>query len=68
MLSIITKAFRAPLLKRVATTYQIAYGFSASSLVVTKSSVPAVIERKPDEVLIKHWWSESGMDNNGFIN
>lgn len=68
MLSIITKAFRAPLLKRVGTTYQIACGFSTSSLVVTKSTAPAIIERKPDEILIKHWWSESGMDNNRFTN
>jgi len=32
--------------------------------VVTKSAVPAVIERKPDEILIKHWWSESAFDLN----
>lgn len=64
MLSIITKAFRAPLLKRVCASYQIAAGFSTSSVVVTKSAVPAVIERKPDEILIKHWWSETPFDVN----
>jgi len=50
------------LITRLCTTYKMALPFSSYSFAVTKSNTPAVLERKPDAILIQQWWSQSPFD------
>jgi len=43
-------------------SYKPTANFASSALVVKKSTTPAIVERKPDTILIRQWWSQSPFD------
>jgi len=59
MFSLVTRTFRAALLPRLSLTYNLSKNFTALALSVTKSNTPAVLERKPDTLLVNQWWSQT---------
>lgn len=64
MFSLVTKTFRAALLPRLSLTYKFSQNFTALALAVTKSNTPAVLERKPDALLVEQWWSQTPFELN----
>ena len=61
MFSLVTRAFKFSLVRNPLLNWKSLTGFAslATSLIIHKSDTPAILERKPDALLVKQWWSQT---------